>query len=123
MRQTFVYSSKTWADVIFRRELSELAAAHPGRLRVVHALTRARPPGGVGPDVRFGRINRELLAEVVPDPDSCLVYACGPGIGPWELKAARERGEAPRPRFLETVVAALSELGVPRERLRRESYG
>ncbi len=122
LRQTFLYSSKSWRDVIFRRGLDRLAAAHPGRLRVVHTLTREDPPPG-RPDVRRGRISRELLAGLVPDPRSCLVYACGPGIGPWERLAARERGEAPRPRFLETVRAALSELGVPRDRIRHESYG
>ena len=37
---TFLYSNKTWRDVIFRRELDALQAAHPRRLRVVHALTR-----------------------------------------------------------------------------------
>lgn len=122
VRQTFLYSSKTWEDVIFRRPLEELAAAHPERLRVVHTLTREEPEGR-GPVVRGGRVGRALLAELIPDPLSCLVYACGPGVGPWERLAARERGEAPRPRFLEATLAALAELGVPRDRVRRESYG
>ncbi len=123
VRQTFVYSNKTWEDVIFRPALEELAAAHPGRLRVVHTLTREEDPEVHGPGVRRGRITLPLLAELIPDPRACLVFACGPGIGPWERKAARERGEAPRPRFLETVVTALADLGVPRDRIRRESYG
>jgi ferredoxin-NADP reductase len=123
VRQTFIYSSKTWDDVIYRSPLDELAAAHPERFRVVHTLTREDPPRGRGRDVRRGRISPELLAELIPDPGSCLVYACGPGIGPWERLAARERGEAPRPRFLETVLAALSGMGLPRDRIRRESYG
>jgi ferredoxin-NADP reductase len=123
VRQTFVYSNKTWRDVIYRGALEELSAAHPGRLRVVHTLTREDAPEGERPGVRRGRVTRALLAELIPDPRSCLVYACGPGIGPWERLAARERGENPRPRFLETVVAALAEVGVPRERVRRESYG
>ncbi len=123
LRQTFVYSNKTWQDVIFRRALEELAAAHPERLRVVHTLTREDAPEVHGPGVRRGRITTALLGELIPDPRSCLVFTCGPGIGPFEKQAARERGEAPQPRFLETVVTALTELGVPRERIRRESYG
>ncbi len=122
VRQTFVYSSKTWEDVIFRSALEALAAEHPDRLQVVHTLTREVRTKLHGPGVRSGRVTRALLAELIPDPGSCLVYACGPGIGPWERQAARERGEAPRPRFLETVTAALAELGVPRDRIRRESW-
>ncbi len=123
LRQTFVYSSKTWQDVIFRRALDELAAANPRRLRLVHTLTREDAPGAHGSEVRRGRVTTALLGELIPDPRSCLVYTCGPGIGPWERQSARERGEAPQPRFLETVVTALTDLGVPRERIRRESYG
>jgi ferredoxin-NADP reductase len=123
VRQTFIYSSKTWQDVIYRRTLDDLSAANPGRLRVVHSLTRQETPEPHRPDVRRGRVTQAMLAELIPDPRSCLVYACGPGIGPWERLAARERGEEPRPRFLETVLAALAELGVPRDRIRRESYG
>src|SRR5215831_3091986 len=38
LRHTFIYSNKTWADVIFRRDPETLAAENPDRLRVVHAL-------------------------------------------------------------------------------------
>lgn len=124
IRQTFVCSNRTWEDVIYREPLRALAAAHPGRLRVVHALTREpAPPEAHGPEVRRGRVTRALLQELIPDPLTCLVYACGPGIGPWERQAARARGETPRPRFLETVTAALAEMGVPRDRVKREAYG
>lgn len=125
LRQTFVCSNKTWQDVLFRAPLAALAAAHPDRLRLVHTLTREAPGAQAGSacEVRAGRVGPPLLRELVPDPTSCLVYVCGPGIGPWERKAARERGEAPRPRFLEAVLAGLAELGVPRDRIHRESYG
>src|SRR5512134_149674 len=36
LRHTFVYSNKTWDDIIFRRELAALEAEDPDRLRVVH---------------------------------------------------------------------------------------
>jgi 3-ketosteroid 9alpha-monooxygenase subunit B len=123
LRHTFVYSNKTWRDVIYRDALAALEAEHPRQLRVVHTLTREAEPERHGPGVRGGRITAELLRTLVPDPRAVLVYACGPAIGPFERLAARERGEAPRPRFLEAALAALDELGVPRDRVKRESYG
>ncbi len=123
LRHTFVYSNKTWHDVIFRRGLEELRERHPDRLRVVHTLTREEHPERFGPDVRRGRITADLLREVVPDPTSCLVYACGPAIGPFDRAAARERGEVPQPRFLEAALEALRQVGVPEGHIRTESYG
>lgn len=123
LRHTFVYSNKTWSDVIYREGLRRLAAEHPDRLRVVHTLTREAEPERHGPDVRRGRITADLLRELIPDPKAALVYACGPAIGPFERKAAREKGEVPAPRFLEAALAALAELGVPKDRVKRESYG
>jgi 3-ketosteroid 9alpha-monooxygenase subunit B len=122
VRHTFVYSNKTWEDVIFREELAALEARFPSRLRVVHTLTRD-PTHPAGPCIRTGRVSAALLRELVPDPGSCLIYACGPAVSPWDRAAARERGEQPKPRFMETVVAALDEIGVPRGRVKRESYG
>jgi hypothetical protein len=76
-----------------------------------------------GRDVRHGRVRAALLRELIPDPTACLVYACGPAIGTYERRAARERGEAPHPRFLEAALAALAEAGVPPDRIKTESYG
>ncbi len=123
LRHTFVYSNKTWDDVIFRDGLAALEERFPERLRVLHTITREEAPERHGPDVRKGRVSAPLLREVIPDPASCLVYACGPAIGPFERAAARARGEKPLPRFLETVVAALAEIGVPKDRLKTEAYG
>jgi ferredoxin-NADP reductase len=123
LRHTFVYSNKTWGDVIFRRGLEELRERHPDRLRVVHTLTREERPERHGVDVRQGRVTPELLRELIPDPSACLVYACGPAIGPFERAAARERGVAPQPRFLEAAQAALAAVGVPSDRIKTESYG
>jgi ferredoxin-NADP reductase len=124
LRQTFVYSNKSWDEVIFREALAALEALHPDQLRVVHALTRDSVGRSVnGRPVRQGRIGPELLRELIPDPGACLVYACGPAIGPLERAAARERGEEPQPRFLEAVTAGLREIGVPEGRIKRESYG
>ncbi|HZS39066.1 MAG TPA: oxidoreductase [Polyangia bacterium] len=123
LRHTFVYSNKTWEDIIFRDDLNRLALENPDRLKLVHTLTRVGNPEAYGPHVRKGRIDTALLRDVIPDPSSCVVYACGPAIGPFERAAAREKGIEPEPRFLETVLAALETLGVPDKSIKRESYG
>jgi 3-ketosteroid 9alpha-monooxygenase subunit B len=123
LRHTFIYSNKSWSDVIFRRGLDELRERHRDRLRVVHTLTREEGASRHGRDVRHGRVSAALLRELIPDPTACLVYACGPAIGTYERRAAKERGEAPHPRFLEAALAALTEVGVPPERIKTESYG
>lgn len=123
LRHTLVYGNKTWEEIIFRRQLDEIAAANPGRLEIVHALSR-EPDGPVfGPRVRRGRVGEDLIREFVPDPAAVEVFACGPAITKYDRQAAQEKGEEPKPRFLETVVRALAEIGVPRDRIHRESYG
>jgi ferredoxin-NADP reductase len=121
LRHTFVYSNKTWDDVIFRRDLAALAEAWPGRLRVVHTLTREPEPERYG--ARRGRISTALLGEAIGDVHACMVYACGPAVTPWDRQAARAKGTVPEPRFLETVLASLKELGVAQGRIKHESYG
>jgi ferredoxin-NADP reductase len=123
LRQTFVYSNRTWDDVIFRDALAALERRYPDRLRVVHTLTREEDPARHGPGLRKGRVSAEFLRELIPDPAAPLVYACGPANGPHERAAARERGEPLQPRFLEAVTAALAAIGVPKERIKVEAYG
>ncbi|MGH9363448.1 MAG: oxidoreductase [Thermoanaerobaculia bacterium] len=123
LRHTFIYGNKTWQDVIFRQQLEELAAAHPARLLTVHALSREANGARFGPAVRKGRVQAALIREFIPDPTAVEVFACGPGVGKLERQLARERGEEAQPRFLETVLAALADIGVPAERIHRESYG
>jgi ferredoxin-NADP reductase len=115
LRHTFIYSNKTWRDIIFRDALTELEVKHPERLRVIHTLTREPDVALCGPFVRKGRINAELLRE--------LIYVCGPGISKFDREVAKEKGEQPQPRFLESVLADLKSLGVPNARIKRESYG
>lgn len=123
VRHTLIYGNKTWDDVIFRRQLDEMAAAHPDKLEVVHALSRDPDAGARGPNVWPGRVCESLLREHIPDPTTVEVFTCGPGIGKYERLAAREKGEEPKPRFLETVLDALEAIGVPDEKVHRESYG
>jgi 3-ketosteroid 9alpha-monooxygenase subunit B len=123
LRHTFIYSNKTWGDVIFRDALGELERTQPNRLRVIHTLTREPDVRVCGPLVRKGRVNAALVRELVPDLGSCIVYVCGPGISKWDREVAKEKGEPPQARFLETVLTDLLSLGVSNSRIKRESYG
>jgi ferredoxin-NADP reductase len=123
LRHTFIYSNKTLDDIAFRVPLEQLERNHPDRITVVHTLTRQTDPSVFGPKVRAGRITAELLRELIPDPNSCIAYVCGPAINAWDRRAAEEKGEKPAPRFLETVIKLLGDLGVSKDRIKRESYG
>jgi ferredoxin-NADP reductase len=91
-------------------------------VKVIHTLTREEPPLNKANVIR-GRIDAAMLRETIPDPSSCIVYACGPAIGPFDKAAAREKGVQPTPRFLETVLSGLAEVGVAEDRIEYESYG
>jgi 3-ketosteroid 9alpha-monooxygenase subunit B len=119
VRHTFIDVNKTWGDVIFRASLERLATEFPDRLRVVHTLTRQEelPPG-----VRKGRVNKELLEELVPDRDSAIAYVCGAAIASWDRRKALEAGTQPTPRFLESTLADLQAVGFTPARIRREAY-
>jgi ferredoxin-NADP reductase len=123
LRHTLVYSNKTWEDTIFASELRKLEAQHPSHLRVIFTLTREAAPALSSGTVLSGRVTREILESEVGDPPHALAYVCGPGISSHERRAAKESGTVPAPRFLESVLAHLAELGVPRDRIRHESYG
>lgn len=123
LRHTFVYSNKTHGDIIFRQQLDHLERTYPGQLRVIHSLTREDDPTRWGPNYRKGRINVELLEELIPDRDTVAVFCCGPGIGKYEREAARAKGEEPPPRFLESALACLDALGIKKNQIHREMYG
>jgi 3-ketosteroid 9alpha-monooxygenase subunit B len=123
IRHTMIYGNKTWEDIIYRRQLEELAQRYPDKLRVVHALSREENLASLALDVRHGRVTEALIREFIPDPAAVEVFTCGPGITRFDRLAAKEKGEQPQPRFLESVLDALENIGVPDERIHRESYG
>ena len=123
LKHTFICSNRTAADICFRRELDQLAKEHADTVRVVHTLTREADEKVFGPNVRKGRLTKELLAELIPDASSCIVYACGPAVTPHDKAVAKEKGTTPEPRFLEAAIAHLNAIGVEGTRIKRESYG
>lgn len=123
LKHTFIYSNKTWEDIIFRDDLNAFCAAHADTVRLVHCLTRQDVPEGAPPGTRRGRVSADLLRELIPDPTAVLIYACGPALSSHDRAAAREKGVEPTPRFMETVSAAVKEIGVPKDRYKTEAYG
>jgi ferredoxin-NADP reductase len=123
LRHTLLCSNKTWGDILYREPLEALARAHPDRLRMVHTLTREMDESRFSPTVRKGRISHALLQELIPDAATCLAYVCGPAITPWDRRKALETRTPATPRFLETVLGHLHELGVDDKRIKREAFG
>jgi ferredoxin-NADP reductase len=68
----FLHYSNGPSDVLYRTELAELAARHPG-LRVVHAYTHAKTGG----DLR-GFFSPEHLEAAAPWYRDAETYVCGP---------------------------------------------
>jgi 3-ketosteroid 9alpha-monooxygenase subunit B len=123
LRHTFVYSNKTWQDVIFRDALTRLRAEHPDRVRVIHTLTRELSIPSTTEDVRGGRVTLELLREILEREPNSLIYACGPAVSVWERRAHAAAGTTPAPRFLESMRSHLSALQVPKDRIKIEAFG
>jgi ferredoxin-NADP reductase len=75
VRALLLYSSRTFADIIYREELTQLAAASDGP-SVVHTLTRQQPAGWTG---AARRLDRDMLAEFgIAASAQPRVFVCGP---------------------------------------------
>jgi len=99
---TLLYSSRTFDDIIYRKELDELAA-HGEGLEVVHTLTRDRPADWTG---RSGRVDLDVLRDVAfPPEQDPRVFVCGPTS------------------FVEAVAEGLVTLGHRPGRIRTERFG
>ena len=122
LHHVLLYSSKTRSDIFYYDQFAALATAHSEQLTVLHSLTR-EDPHQIEPASRKGRLDAELIKSYVKDLDRTLVYCCGPGVLPWERKEARERGEEPAPKFVETMIQILHELGFDKRQIKQESWG
>jgi ferredoxin-NADP reductase len=97
-----LYSSRSYADIIYRAELDRLVRSTP-MLEVVHTLTRAQPPGWTG---YHRRIDADLLRDVAWPPEQHpLMYVCGPTP------------------FVETAAASLVTLGHDPAHIKTERFG
>jgi ferredoxin-NADP reductase len=94
-----LYSSRSWADVIYRGELDH----HAQGVAVIYTLTRQQPAGWTG---YARRVDQQMLTEVAwPATQAPLAYACGPTS------------------FVESVASGLVALGYPPGRVKTERFG
>jgi DDE family transposase/flavin-dependent oxidoreductase len=71
-----LFSSRSFADIIYREELERLGSA-PGGPSIVHTLTHEQPPPGWRGHARL--IDAPMLAEVgFPPAAAPKVFVCGP---------------------------------------------
>ncbi len=97
-----LYSSRTLADIIYRRELDEMSSADE-TLSVHHTITRGASPGWRG---YSRRVDSEMIAEVSNGlGDASRAYICGPDG------------------FVETAADLLVARGVPPESIHTERFG
>jgi ferredoxin-NADP reductase len=118
VRQTLLYANRTMADAMYREPLRRLAERHPDRFELVHVLSREDHPSAR----HRGRIDESLVRRYVPDLERAFFYVCGPSVPAHEQRAARLAGTTPPARFLESMKAMLSALGIPKERLSTEGW-
>ena len=97
-----LYSSRTYADVIYRDELDRLKARGDS-FEVFHTLTRAQPAGWIG----FARrIDARMLSDVSQVYGAtALTFICGPTP------------------LVESAANGLLELGLNAERIKTERFG
>ena len=98
-RLTLVYSASTLEELLFRDELTSIAAANP-RIRCIFTVTQTSPDNWDG---HMGRIDANLLRTEFVDLDA-LFFVCGP------------------PPMIRAMVAMLRDLGVPQPRIRYEQW-
>jgi ferredoxin-NADP reductase len=97
-----LYSSRTFADIIYHEELDRLAAAGDG-IEVFHTLTREKPQGWKG---FTRRVDQAMMQEVAwPKEQMPAVYICGPTT------------------FVEAAASLLVTMGYPPISIKTERFG
>jgi len=99
-----LYGSRTPDDVIYGRELAELAARHP---HFDYALVISEPPPGdhEGRPYRTGFLDAKLILGQIGSVKGKTFYICGPNA------------------MYDFCLTALKELGAPAHKIKRELYG
>ena len=99
-RLTLLYGSRSEDDIIFARELEEIAARH-GSIRYFPVISEPE----AGCRHRTGFLTAGLIREVLGNTDGRTFYLCGPA----EMYAF--------------CLPEMEKLGIPRRWVRREMYG
>lgn len=121
-RHTLIFTNKTWNDIIFRDSLNELAADYPDKFKIIHTITREENSKLESRGVHFGRPDIDLIKSQIDDIDSTVAFVCGPAITGIEKKKAKEAGVEPTPRFVNTMLEYVEEIGIPSDRVKKESW-
>ena len=101
-RVKLVYSARTPADIIFRKELEEIEAKNPNFSCTI-TITRPKPEHNWTGST--GRISEDLLKQNIEDIENNLYYLCGPM------------------EFVKTNMSFLENLGVKKERMKTDIWG
>jgi 3-ketosteroid 9alpha-monooxygenase subunit B len=122
-RHTLIYSNKNFEDIIFYSQLRKLQEEFPERFKVIHTLTRESGNISFDGKLKRGRVSKELISESVENFNSTAVFVCGPDHTIHQRKSAKDTGEELKPSFMGSVLSYLEELGLPKNKIKRESYG
>lgn len=72
----FLHYAQSPEDIIFHKEIMQLAGTHPG-VKPYFSVERM-PSENVAPEIEQGRINQAQLTRLVPDVMEREIYLCGP---------------------------------------------
>lgn len=123
-RHTLVYGNRLWDDVICRVILDDLADHYAAKLKVVHCLSGEPNLERCGSRTVYkGRVDATALERHLGDREKVRVYMCGPAVTRWERVRAKAEGVVAPPRFIETMLVELENLGVGKDRIEKEAFG
>ena len=97
LRHTVLFSNKTWGGHAVPRGAGGAGARAPGKLRVVHTLTREMDESRFSRKVRKGRVGEALLEELIPGPRHVPRLRVRPGdypVGPAQGAGDAHAGHA-----------------------------
>jgi ferredoxin-NADP reductase len=96
---TLFYGNRTENDIVFKRELEELAQKNL-KLKLVFVVTETSPQWkGVA-----GIINADLVKEQLPDYQENMFYTCGP------------------PGMVSAMEKLIENIGLPKEKIKKELF-
>lgn len=96
---TMISSNKMQDDIVFGAELDKMERENKN-LKVLHTLTRA---GDTWQGCRE-RVCESMITREIPDYKEFVFYLCGPPV------------------MLDSMVSILDSLGIPKERVKQESF-
>lgn len=94
-----LYSNRTEADILFKKELDQIEKANPN-IKIVYTLTRANAHW----NGYSGRIDKEMILSEITDFSNRIFFLCGP------------------PSFVSCMEKVLVKLNVDKYKIRKENF-